>query len=517
MAKRTCSVVLLLGAVLLPCTAPFSFAGDLEAVATYEAVGIYAPAPERPADCPVRYRKAGAAQWRAALDLWYDARSRECRGSVVNLDPGTRYEAEVLTAKGRSASVAFATRPDRVPVARVVAVPAGRRTFTIKQGGTAKGYVVYDGHGATLDAHGGEDFNVVVEASYVVVRGLTLKGAARDAIRIENHVTDVVIEDNDISGWGRKRDNGFGMDMDAAIRALCHSCPVVERITVQRNRIHDPRYSANSWSDGHPEGPQAIAFSSCGGQHVIRHNEIVGGEGKHYNDAIGGEENFSRAGFPNSDTDIYGNVIRDAWDDGIEAEGANRNVRIWGNSIDNTATGVGATPTTVGPLYIFRNVYNRSRFRGKVPPDEDERQPFVKAGSAPALGDGRRYVIHNTMLQSREPGSKLPLGAAAGLGGTGAAQPINNTWTRNNIFEPWKEGKGMWDVGRDNDFKGDVTRKQGVDAGVRVPNFNDGYEGKAPDAGAHEAGTPAMKFGIAASKGPAAAVSPAKAGAQGGP
>ncbi len=38
----------------------------------------------------------------------------------------------------------------------------------------------------------------------------------------------------------------------------------------------------------------------------------------------------------------------------------------------------------------------------------------------------------------------------------------------------------------------------GYDQGLRIPNFNDGYLGAAPDVGAAEAGAPAMKFGIAA-------------------
>ena len=530
MVKRPCSVVLL-GVVLLPCATPFSFATpsaqDLEAVPTHESAGLYAPAPEAAKDCPVRFRRRGASAWRFGLDLWYDARSRECRGSLVQLQAGTGYEAEVITGSGPARHVAFETWPDARPVARVVSVPAGSRTLHVDQGGSAQGYVVYEGHGGTLDAAGKAEFNVVVAASHVIVRGLKLVGAARDAIRIENHATDVIIEDNDISGWGRGRDGGFGMDLDAGIRAICRSCPEVERVTIQRNRIHDPRHGANSWSDGHPAGPQAIAFSWCGGHHVIRHNEIFAGEGRHFNDAIGGEENFSRTGFPGHDSDIAGNIVRDAWDDGIEAEGADRNVRIWGNYIDGTATGIGATPTTVGPLYVFRNIYNRSRFRGKLAPDEDERQAFVKAGSEASLGEGRRYVIHNTVLQATEPGSRMTLGAAAGISGTGANQPLGNTWTRNNIFEPWKEGHGPWDLGRDNSFRGDVTghaiyardngpqagaagryqlapSSPGFDAGVPVPNFNDDFQGKAPDAGAHEAGTPPMKFGLAASPGPAA-------------
>jgi len=35
----------------------------------------------------------------------------------------------------------------------------------------------------------------------------------------------------------------------------------------------------------------------------------------------------------------------------------------------------------------------------------------------------------------------------------------------------------------------------GYNRGVRIPNFNDAFSGSAPDMGAHESGTPAMKFG----------------------
>src|SRR5213078_2809821 len=109
--------------------------------------------------------------------------------------------------------------------------------------------------------------------SYVIVRGLTLKGAKQDAIRIAPGVHDVVIEDNDISGWGRTRDGKWGTDMDSGIRAVCQT-ETLTPVTVQRNKIHDPRYSANSWTDGHPAGPQGITFSYCGGNNVFLHNEI---------------------------------------------------------------------------------------------------------------------------------------------------------------------------------------------------------------------------------------------------
>jgi hypothetical protein len=90
----------------------------------------------------------------------------------------------------------------------------------------------------------------------VIVRGLVLRGAQQDAIRISPDVTDVIIEDNEISGWGRQRAGTWGIEHDSAVHAVCSS-PTLERVTVQRNEIHDPRYGANSWSDGHPQGPQA--------------------------------------------------------------------------------------------------------------------------------------------------------------------------------------------------------------------------------------------------------------------
>ena len=39
----------------------------------------------------------------------------------------------------------------------------------------------------------------------------------------------------------------------------------------------------------------------------------------------------------------------------------------------------------------------------------------------------------------------------------------------------------------------------GVDAGVIIPNFSDGYSGKGPDMGAHERGWENFKYGTRAS------------------
>jgi hypothetical protein len=196
---------------------------------------------------------------------------------------------------------------------------------------------------------------------------------------------------------------------------------------------------------------------------------------------------------------------------------------------------VGIATATVnrGPVYVFRNVLNRSREMSERTLDNDDRNNFAKSGrnSATGFGDGRRYIFHNTLLQATDPSAVYPLGAGGGISGAGA--PITNTVSRNNILNIWKDSWGSidqtgWGVDADYDlYNGTVAVREprgiqgrpvyqsgngwtsesngmyqlsptspGYDAGVRLPNFNDDFQGAGPDMGAHEAGSPAMKFGV---------------------
>src|SRR5436853_5506869 len=297
----------------------------VSAVTTYESAGLYWSAPGANSNgCNVQFRKVGDSAWTQGLNLWFDSSANECRGSLVGLVPGTNYEAQLGVGGSWTRGALFTTWSNVRPVAQTVTVPAGSATYTISQGGSASGYVVYDGGGATLDAANASQFNISVNASYVVVRNFVLRGAQQDAIRISKDVHDVIIEDNDISGWGRTRDGTYGADMDSGVRAVCVN-EELTRVTIQRNRIHDARYPTNSWTSGHPAGAQAITFSYCGGNNVYRWNDLDGGS-NHFNDCMGGEDNYSTNGFPYADSDVYGNKCQNSWDDGLELEGANRNV-----------------------------------------------------------------------------------------------------------------------------------------------------------------------------------------------
>jgi hypothetical protein len=250
-------------------------------------------------------------------------------------------------------------------------------------------------------------------------------------------------------------------------------------------------------------------------------------------DGIGGGNNGSNKGFPGADSDVYGNRVQNAWDDAIEAEGGGRNVRVWGNYLDSTATGVATTSVAIGPIYVYRNVYNRSRQKSLVSTDQDERNVFAKSGDEPGFGQGRRYILHNTLLQATASGATYPLGAGGGILRAGASEPLTNTVSRNNILQIWKTN---WDAigtgagGNDMDYdlyngaiaisgaevNGTVgtpiyasghgwqneaggyyqldSTSPGYAKAQRLPNFNDAYS--APDVGAHQSGSPAMKFGV---------------------
>ena len=528
------------------------------ATATFESLGVYWTPPANPgaAGCNLQYRKTGETTWKNALPMWYDSRNSECRGSIVYLTPGTDYQLQFsLPGQQPVAQRAARTWSESFPIAKTVTVPSSAQTLNITEGGSASGYVLYTAAagGSTIDVANGKVNNVTIAAPYVILRGFTLKGAQKDAVKLLQGAHDVVIEDNDISGWGSYSGvttgdgQQVGTNYEAAVRA--QRLTGLERVIVQRNRIHHPRYGANSWSFGHPLGPQGIGFEeSAGGNHVFRFNEIYSSDGHYFNDGIGEGYNFSAVGFPHADSDIYGNLITHCWDDAIEAEGGNRNVRIWGNYMDRTMIGVATTATHTGPVYIFRNVHNRSRKLSTVSTDLDSGSTFSKSGTNGAFGDGRRYLFHNTTLQATTTGMTYPLGVHTGL--TGPGVPMTNTVSRNNIYHIkktwWSAIDPTGGTGNDLDydlFNGNVLASgaethglvgtpiyeaghgwvsesngwyqqaptsPGYDRGARLPNFNDSFTGAAPDMGAAEAGRPAMRFGLKAAA-PASATSDAAA------
>jgi hypothetical protein len=520
---------------------------DGTAVATFESIGLYWSPAGGSADvtCTVRYRVAGTSTWREGLSLWFDERDDEYRGSLVHLRSGTPYEIELtLDPSGISASLQVSTWSDRFPIGQTVYLPeASSETLVIQNGGSANsGYTLYThapGASASIDVDGQSQHNVVIAASFVILRGLGLRNAQTDAVRLENNVSDVVIEGNDISGWGEIDTDGWGSNFHGAI-ANRSSSTSIARIVVQRNRMHHPRSDSNSWDEYrskydsfHPRGPQAVVLWNTLGNHVIRHNLVYSDDDHRFNDGFGAGSNYSFVGFPNRDSDIYGNSISHCWDDAIESEGANQNVRIWHNFVDHTFIGIAIAATSVGPLYIWRNTSARSRRGPFGTTDEDPHGVFLKAGgrtrNGTFYGGGRTYVLHNTTLQPppEDPSQSRTLGMDQGIANSGGT--ILDMVSRNNIFhiiKDWHDSvcDDCTDASNDFDYdlyNGDMPQTSqangiddvpvydpenahgefaldpsspGFDAGVRLAGFNDGFVGVAPDMGAYEAGASVAIF-----------------------
>ena len=512
------------------------------AIATYECISVYWASSEA-RECAVQFRREGADAWRAALPLVYDARDHEYRGSIVGLASDTPYEVK-LRAGENETTLKARTRSDQFPIGETTTLPAGDSTqsFTITKSGTPQGYhLVAPPAGArtTLDAknHGS---NLIIDADYVLVRGVELRNAATHGILIRAGHHDIVVEQSHISGWGRYAGpvsfGNVGGDLDSAIYAE-KGCG---NLTFQRNLLENPRGASSDWEDGHPVGPQGISLINSAGGNVIRYNDIWSTEDHGFNDGIGGGSNFSREGSPCRDSDIYGNFIRNCWDDAIESEGANMNVRIWGNYLDHFYNGVATACVSRGPIYIFRNVWAESRYTHRNPVGG----ACIKTGERDDLGGGRRYVLHNTALQPR------------GVFTAFSAHVNPNCVTRNNIFDcrgalatklekppasdydydffngsdrgTAREAHGVrgkvaylatsrleffpaprvavvtygliatdMGAGEKRNITDPVVSAPNpvIDAGEVLPNFNDDFTGKAPDLGAFEAGRPPLEFG----------------------
>src|SRR5512140_147644 len=89
--------------------------GPARAVATFESLGLYYNRAAAAEACQVRYRAAGAAEWREGYPLVYDRRERQYRGSLVGLTPNTLYDIRV-EAGGERAEFQARTRSQEFPI-----------------------------------------------------------------------------------------------------------------------------------------------------------------------------------------------------------------------------------------------------------------------------------------------------------------------------------------------------------------------------------------------------------------
>lgn len=498
--------------------------GEPKTIVTFETISLelpFAGDANQDAFCDVKFRKKGDANWRDGLRMFNDYVTDEkgFRGSIVLLQPDTDYDIRLIYTDKDGGSgeknISAKTWSERFPAGKTINVSDGKATLK-PEFGLPGAYLVYDGGSkkSTINANEADYCIDLSNASYVIIRNMKLTGSDKHAINIKN-AHHIVIEDCEIFEWGRpgeycQIDNRGRRDGAIYIATS-------KQIVIQHNTIHDPRGNTCDWRTAHPNGPRGIYLNDTVDHSVFRYNSISGSEKHYYDDLITGDTDGS-----GSDLDIYGNIISHAWDDGIEIEGKNKNIRVWNNVVTNVFQGLASDNNNhlyYGPAYIWRNIFTDLYTKPAHAGERSTGNGFKLENTA---GIGGMYIFNNTMLGSGnhvKPRGGISNGPQynlivlnnifdvdkdsihQNLVRTGSLFNYNGYAGSNKLFRQTKhETNGIFNHAFKYDYAGGwnyylTADSKGIDAGILINNFADKFNDKAPDLGANEKGVWEMRVG----------------------
>lgn len=416
-------------------------AADPTFVSTFNSISIYW-LPADPVDSTgtqsIQYSVLGSGLWKTAQDLNWDSLSaekgaefRQFRGSIVFLKAGTQYDIDMTIGSHTFRdTISTWAETDNWTIKATTPVSGEQTgTYVVSTSGDATGYQLYDFSQATFEG-AGSDTNIVIRADKVILRGAepdangnlatTLTGSGRFGIYIEAGYDSILIEHLDISGFGAADTN---VDNNEGGIVAAQNCGNV--FVFQYNKIHTPTGTSLAWlhrkdntsATIHPGGPTGIVLNNPGENYVIRYNTIDGGGDnwsslnvqRKFKDGIttGSDASFT-GGF--ADTDIYGNLIENVYDDAMELDGRGENNRVFQNFTNNVYVSYSLASVSVGPTYLWRNISDSSRHidyydSTDAISDDWGRGQFIKWGQTSTnVSKGFVYVYHNTVLQDTTGG-----------------------------------------------------------------------------------------------------------------
>ncbi len=351
--------------------------------------------------CEVSFRPEGTQMWIPALPPAYQPLEKSARGSLLNLKEDTPYQLRLTVDDAGKKEVIernFRTLSSRVTVGRTIELgPGTELPLIIRDSGAPDGYVRYTAKpGFVLDGGTAADDVIRLDhAEYVILDGLTIRGGRINGIRL-NDAAHIQILNCDISGFGRTGvrrteldgkfyEAGRPLNNDAGIRLQYG-----RNILIERNYIHDPRGTANSWFYSHPAGPNAI-FVGGTEQAIFRYNDFIGSDRHRWNDAVEGRGNGFVNGGVCRDAEIVGNYFAFGNDDGMELDGGQQNCRFLFNKSEGVLCGVSTAPCLVGPSYLVGNLFCK-------PGDELGFTGTAIKNNYHVVGRGKLYFLHNTMV-----------------------------------------------------------------------------------------------------------------------
>ncbi|MBC2601710.1 right-handed parallel beta-helix repeat-containing protein [Puniceicoccus vermicola] len=398
----------------------FVAALTIEVEPSFESAGIYLRNAET-LEYRVKYRESGVETWEIAPELVWTENLPVPRNSLLGLREGSEYEVAVWLGEDRLARETFSTLSSEVPVAKTVSLAKG--PVHIVESGSPDGWIRYVSNGEIEG--GSESPNAVTlnDVEYVILEGLTIKGGRYNAVSIADS-RHVRIRNCDISGWGRVGERRYdlrGQFLDEDGNLINRDAGIlIERcysVVVEYCYIHDPRGTSNSWAFSHPTGPSAI-YVIENENTVIRYNDMIGSNRHRWNDVIESARNGSPEGGFRKDADIYGNAMLFGNDDGVELDGGQMNMRVWGNLIEGTFAGISTAPSFHGPSYLFNNLIVNSGDRLGLFGDA------LKTNYR-SVEDGSVYFLNNTIYRSGR------------LGGFPASRSLAASYVvQNNVLFP---------------------------------------------------------------------------------
>ncbi|MBI4903015.1 MAG: right-handed parallel beta-helix repeat-containing protein [Acidobacteria bacterium] len=491
---------------------------------------------------PLRRIRAGNSGKRSPTTFYWDNRHS---GSIFDLRPDSEYEIRLILTDpdGGAAERTLRARTRAVPrpASDARTIPVNPRTFRAIEAAAQPGDILllspgfYQNAVLTRDGAPGRP---------IVIRGDTMPpiGTTFDSILVRNR-KHLILEKLAVDG---------PIDLAEAEDVAVRYCRVNARFGIIANRKPGARncYIADNivastmpWiaeamgSESIYRGPASVGegIQMTGPGNVICHNRVKG-----YRDCISTMEDAEA--FEQVSIDIYNNDIEVGDDDAIEADFCMGNCRILRNRITNCFMGLSSQPSLGGPAYFIRNVmYN-----------------IIEAPFKLERGSGGNLFLHNTVVKVGD-GLRIPHGPGEYsdtvlrnnlvIGGAGAGRYGRYTsGTGRAFYTPETDASNDFDydgVGTfGTPFAGSLgkilfsgieelrrltTEKHAVrvdigvfdgaefpnppfperrppelrlrrgsaavDAGVRLPNVNDGFRGVAPDLGAHERERPLPHYG----------------------
>ena len=292
------------------------------------------------------------------------------------------------------------------------------------------------------------------------------------------------------------------------------------------------------------------AVSIYGAGHVIAYNKVTG-----FHDALDHATYGMPDGYPNIprdrmpvSIDIYGNDVSNLDDNCFEADGSMHNMRVFDNRCFNVAVG-GMSPQPVfgGPVYFIRNVVYHSPY-GPVKIHADPAGILyyhnTYIGEVRQITPASNLHFRNNLIfgQERQPATlairTYTNYSSSDFNGFRINANTSNTFSwhspprevsadfesslveRNfESFEAYQQGSGQDANSILLDFDTFVNAQlpaldeptklydpevvdlrlhqssDAIDAGVVLPNINDGYNGLSPDLGAYEFGNGTPHYG----------------------